>query len=151
MKTHVQLALVIVMILYLLWGLGLLVAPELAHALLSTGPYDATSTALFTAGLFAFVLVFMVAAHEPTRELVHVSATGLLFFGLTAAYLMFVNNSMPQHPGTVFSLIINLGAAGYLLMTLTDFTMRLAATPRKRASKKAKKRKARPKTIKRRR
>jgi len=153
MKTHIQIALVIVMILYLLWALGLLVAPEMVHTSLSTGPFDASSSAMFGAGLFAFVLVFMVAVHEPTRELVFVSATGLLFFGVTAAYQIFISKTMPQHPGTVFTLIINLGVAVYLLITLSESVMSAMTAPASGGAKtvKKKKKKKQAKTAKRRR
>lgn len=152
MKSHIQIALVIVMILYLLWALGLLVAPETVHNSLSTGPFDASSSAMFGAGLFAFVLVFMVAVHEPTRELVFVSATGLLFFGLTAAYQIFISKTMPQHPVTVFTLIINLGVAVYLLITLSESVMSATAAPASKRTKAVKKKKKKQaKTAKRRR
>lgn len=123
MKNHVQSALVIAVILYLGWGLSLLVAPEQMHAILSSGTYDPTTTAMFGAGLFAFALVFLIAAHSPTRETVHASVSGLLFFGFVGLYQMFVAKGMPQTTLTVVSMVVNLAVAIYLLISLTDAAM----------------------------
>jgi hypothetical protein len=133
MKAQVQIALVIVALLYLAWGLALLLAPEQAHALLSTGPYNATTSAMFGAALFAFVTIFFIAAHEPMREIVHASAVGLAFFGVVAAYQMLVANTMPQSPPTVISLMINLAVAVYLLMSLTYAAVEMQGASRKGA------------------
>lgn len=123
MKNHVQSALVIAAILYLGWGLSLLVAPDKMHPLLSTGAYDPVTTAMFGAGLFAFVLVFLIAAHNPLRETVHASVSALLFFGFVGLYQMFVAKGMPQTTLTVVSMVINLAVAIYLLISLTDAAM----------------------------
>jgi len=123
MKNHVQSALVIAAILYLGWGLSLLVAPEKVHPLLSTGTFDPAITAMFGAGLFAFVLVFLIAAHNPLRETVHASVSALLFFGFVGLYQMFVAKGMPQTAMIVISMIINLAVAIYLLIFLTDAAM----------------------------
>jgi len=131
MKNHVQSALVIAVILYLGWGLSLLVAPEQMHATLSSGTYDPTTTAMFGAGLFAFALVFLIAAHSPTQETVHASVSGLLFFGFVGLYQMFVAKGMPQTTLTVVSMIINLAVAIYLLILLTDAAMAMEGGKRK--------------------
>ena len=120
MRVHVQGALAIVMLLYLLWGLAVLVAPQTAHELLSTGPYDPASLCMFGAALFAFATLFMIAAHMPARDIVHAAAVGLAFLGLTAAYLMFIARTMPASAPTVISLAINVTVALYLLISLTE-------------------------------
>lgn len=125
MKSHVQVALVIAAVLYLAWGVSLLVAPEWSHLVISSEPFDPTTTALFGAGLFAFVIVFFIAAHRPERETVHAAVTGLLLIGVVAAYQMFVSRSMPQSSWTVLSLVIDLSIAFYLLMALTETAMAL--------------------------
>jgi drug/metabolite transporter (DMT)-like permease len=131
-KTQVQVALVIAALLYLAWGLGMLLAPELAHQMLSTAPQNPATAAMFTAALFAFAVVFFIGAHEPAHEVVHAAAAGLLFFGVAAAYQMFAAKTMIASPATVASLIINLGAAFFLLLSLTEGGMRVAAAPRAR-------------------
>lgn len=138
MKNHVQSALVIAVILYLGWGLSLLVAPEQMHAILSSGTYDPTTTAMFGAGVFAFALVFLIAAHSPTRETVHASVSGLLFFGFVGLYQMFVAKGMPQTTLTVVSMVVNLAVAIYLLISLTDAAMAMEGG--KRAKPKARRR-----------
>jgi len=138
MKNHVQIALLIAAVLYLGWGVGLLVAPESMHPLLSTWRYDPAMTAMFGAGLFAFVLVFLIAAQNPTHEMVHASVSGLLFFGFVGLYQMFVAKGMPQNAMTVISMVINLAIAIYLLISLSDVAMGLGGGKRK-TKKKAKK------------
>ncbi|MEK7840006.1 MAG: hypothetical protein AAB252_02400 [Pseudomonadota bacterium] len=140
MKNHVQSALVIAAILYLGWGLSLLVAPEQMQALLSSGTYDPTTTAMFGASLFAFVLVFLIAAHNPTQETVHASVSGLLFIGFVGLYQMFVAKGMPQTTLTVLSMVINLAVAIYLLITLTDAAMVVGGGKRGKAKPKARRR-----------
>ncbi len=120
MKAHVQVALSLVALLYLSWGLGLLLVPGPAHGLLSLEPYNVTTAAMFGASLFAFATLFLIAAHAPERDIVYVSAVALLFIGFTAAYQMFVVKSMPQSVMTVISLVLNLGTASYLLISLTE-------------------------------
>lgn len=133
MKSHVQGALMIVMSLYLLWGMGVLVAPEAAHGLLSSSHYDPASFSMLGAALFSFATLFMIAAHAPERGTVHAAAVGLVFLGFTAAYLMFIAKTMPASPVTVVSLAINVGAATYLLISLTEGAAEIgAAAPRAR-------------------
>lgn len=125
MKNHVQIALVIAALLYLVWGLSLLVAPEWANQMLSSSPINATTSSLFGAGLFAFVIVFLIAAHRPGRETVHAAVTGLLFIGVVTAYQLFIAKAMPQTSWTVISLVINIAVALYLLMALTESALNL--------------------------
>lgn len=125
MKNHVQIALVIAALLYLVWGLSLLVAPEWANQMLSSSPINETTSALFGAGLFAFVIVFLIAAHRPGRETVHAAVTGLLFIGVVTAYQLFIAKTMPQTSWTVISLVINIALALYLLMALTESALSL--------------------------
>lgn len=125
MRNHVQVALVIAALLYLFGGLFMLLAPESAHTLFSTGPHDPAASALLTAALIAFATIFLIAAHEPTRALTHVAVVGMLFLGLTWAYQMFIAQSLPRGAVTVSAMIINLVVAGYLLIAQSDAVMRL--------------------------
>jgi hypothetical protein len=144
MKTHVQIALVIAAMLYLAWGLSLLVAPEWANQMLSSSPLNTTTSALFGAGLFAFVIIFFIAAHRPGRETVHAAVTGLLFTGVVGAYQLFIAKTMPQTSFTVVSLAINVAVALYLLMALTESALSLEEGRKvSSASRRPKARKAR--------
>ena len=81
MKTQVQIALLVAGGLYLLWGIGFMSAPQQVQHLMSTGAYDVASVAMLTASLFAFVMLFVLAAGNPERDMVIASATALLFLG----------------------------------------------------------------------
>lgn len=138
MTNHVQVALVVVALLYLSGGLFMLLAPESAQTLLSTAPRDPVASALLTAALFAFATIFLLAAHEATRALTHVAVVGLLFLGLTWAYQMFIAQSLPRGTVTVTALIINLVVAVYLLIAQSDAVARLetaSAVPAARRGK----------------
>lgn len=120
MKAQVQVALVLAAVLYLLWGLGMLVAPDRTHALLTTGPYDVATTALLGASLIGFAALFLMAAREPVRPLVRACAVALLFLGVTAGYQMFFSRSIHQAPAVATSLILDLGLAFFLMVALAD-------------------------------
>ena len=137
MKPQVQGALLIVALLYLIWAFAFLVMPEQATAMMSTGPHNPALAAMFAASLFAFGTMFLVAAHEPSREIVHASAVALGFIGATAAIQM-LSKGMPASLMTVVSLIINLGAAVYLFISLTDAAMSMAGGGRGKTRARAK-------------
>ena len=140
MKPQVQGALIIVALLYLIWAFAFLVMPEQATAMMSMGPHNPALAAMFAASLFAFGTMFLVAAHEPSREIVHASAVALGFIGATAAIQM-MSKTMPASLMTVVSLIINLGAALYLFISLTEAAMNMA--PRGRGKSKSRATRAR--------
>jgi len=120
MKAQVQVALTIAAVLYGVWGIGLLLAPDRAHALLTAGPHDVATTALFGASLLGFAALFAITAREPMRPLVHACALSMLFLGLMVGYQMFFLRSMHQAPVTATSLIVDLGLAFYLLVSLAE-------------------------------
>ncbi len=153
MRSEAQFALVIAAFLYLAWGLGVLVAPQATGALLSNEPFNATMTALFGAALFAFSTLFLIGAHDPSREIVHASAVALTLIATVEGYQIWGNRSMPQSPATVFSFIINLGVAAYLLISLSEAMSHRAPVVAKvrRAPRKTKKRKAAARPVKQRR
>lgn len=131
MKFQTQVALVIAAVLFLGWGLALLIKPQAAHALLSTGPNDPAVTAMFGGALFAFAAVFSIAARETAREIVYASAVSLLFLGVVAGYQMLIGKHMPQNPATVISLVATLGISVFLFISMTDAAMNLAGGGRK--------------------
>ncbi len=125
MHHHVQIALVIAALLYLLGGLSMLLAPESAHELLSTGPYDPAGAALLTAAALAFAAIFLIAAHDGSRPVLHMSAVALLFMGVAWAQQMFLAQTAARNVVTVVGLILDLVIAVYLVIALSEGAARL--------------------------
>ncbi len=117
MKTQIQVTLLIAAALYMGWGLTLILAPGTSHALLSLGPYDNVTTAMFGAALLGMMATFVIAAYDPEKEIVRASAVGMAFVGFTAAYLVFITKSMPLSIYTVSSLGIDLVCCGVLFLS----------------------------------
>ena len=70
MKTHVQIALLLLASVYGLWTVGFVAAPRQVHALLSAAAYDPATLAMLTAAMLALVVSFMLTASNPVREMV---------------------------------------------------------------------------------
>jgi hypothetical protein len=120
MKVHIQLNLLIVAALYLLWGLLLFVGQQQAHPLLSNGPYDAMTSSMFAASLFAFVVLFVIALLNPMKELVYASVAALAFLALASLYQLFLSGGMPQNPTTFFGMLISATVAAILFFSMTQ-------------------------------
>lgn len=131
MKAQAQVALVIAAVLYLGWGLALLVKPQATHALLSTALNDPAMTAMFGSAMFAFAAVFFIAWREPVREIVYASAVSLMFLGIVAGYQLLIGKHMPQNLATVMTLVLTLGISVFLFISVTEAAMNLAAGGRK--------------------
>ncbi|MCK7497299.1 MAG: hypothetical protein MZW92_45705 [Comamonadaceae bacterium] len=114
MESLIRFTLIVVAALYLGWALSLILAPEVTQALISSGPHDPVSTAMFGAAMIGMMFMFVIAAYDPERGIVRASAAALAVVGFTAAYLMFVPRAMPLSLITVFSLLVDLGACGVL-------------------------------------
>lgn len=117
MKTQIQVTLLIAAALYMGWGLTLVLAPGTVHPMLSLGPYDSVTTAMFGAALLGMMATFVIAAYDPEKEIVRASAVGMAFVGFTAAYLVFVAKSMPLSVYTVGSLVVDLACCGVLFLS----------------------------------
>ncbi|MFQ5756524.1 MAG: hypothetical protein ACE5H7_10580 [Acidiferrobacterales bacterium] len=122
MKVHVRLNLYIVTALFLLWGVALFMGPEEIQPLLSKGPYDPAVTGMLGASLFAFALLFLMAALNPTKALIHVSVIALGLLSLVAFFQMFISSGMPQNPATFFSLLINLSIGLILFFSVLQLS-----------------------------
>ena len=116
MESAIRALLLLSAALYMGWGLALVLAPEITHTLISYGPYDPATTAMFGAALIGMMVMFVIAAYDPEREIVRASVAGLAVVGFTAAYLVFVANVMPLRPVTVLSLVYDLAACGALFL-----------------------------------
>ncbi len=118
MKVHIQLNLLIVAALYLVWALFLFMGQEQAHPLLSNGPYDAATTSMCGASLFAFVELFIIAFLNPVKELVYASVAALGFLTLVSLYQLFLSGGMPQNPATFFGLLVSATIAAILFFSM---------------------------------
>jgi hypothetical protein len=132
MKTRIQATLLVAAALYMAWGLGLLLAPGTSHGLVSTGPYDSATTAMFGAALLGMMVTFVIAAYDPEKEIVRASAAGLAFVGFTAAYLLFIAKTMPLSASTFLSLVVDLGAAAILFLFEARLDVKRRTAGRKR-------------------
>ncbi len=117
MESQIRFTLLLSAALYMAWGLALVLAPEASHRLISTGAYDPVTTAMFGATVIGVMVMFVIAAYDPEREIVRASAAALAVVGFTAAYLVFIAKLMPLSPVTVISLLVDLGACGMLFLT----------------------------------
>jgi hypothetical protein len=137
MKTQIQFTLLLAAALYMGWGLTLLLAPMVAHALISTGPYDPVVTALLGAALIAFTVTFLIAARDPVKEIVRASSAAMVLIGFTAAFFIFISKSMPLSFVTVVTLLIDLAAAGVLFLAEAKLDLLRHARPVKSRSLRA--------------
>jgi len=139
MKTQIQVTLLIAAALYMGWGLTLILAPGMTHPLLSLGPYDSVTTAMYGAAMLGMMATFVIAAYDPEKEIVRASALGMAFVGFTAAYLMFIAKSMPLSVYTVSSLTVDLACCGVLFLSEArlDFAAKRRPALRGRGKKRA--------------
>jgi hypothetical protein len=108
MKAHVKLGLYIVAAVSVLWGIALFMDPMAVHGVFSEGPYDPAATGLVGAAMFAYALLFFIAALNPVRPLVNASTVALGFFTVAAVFLMFLSAAMPRNLWTFFSTLLYL-------------------------------------------
>ena len=123
MKAHVKLGLYIVAAVSALWGIALFMDPRVVHGVLSGGPYDPAATGLVGAAMFAYALLFFIAALNPIKPLLNASAVALGFFTVAAVFLMFLSAAMPRNLWTFFSTLL------YLLIGLILFFSTLEPRP----------------------
>lgn len=143
MESQIRFTLVIAAALYMGWGLALLLAPQMSHTMVSTGPYDPATTAMFGAAMIGMMIMFVIAAYDPEREIVRASAAGLAVVGLTAAYLIFIAKVMPLRPITVISMLIDLGACVLLFLMEARLDLRKqSAKPKARRKSSTSRRRA---------
>ena len=134
METVIRFTLLLAAALYMGWGLALVLAPDMTHALISHGPYDPATTAMFGAAMIGMMIMFVIAAYDPEREIVRASAAGLVVVGFTAAYLIFIAKAMPLRPITVLSLVFDLTACVVLFLTEARLDLREQTRTKRSAS-----------------
>jgi hypothetical protein len=142
MESMIRSTLLVSAALYMGWGMVLVLAPQQAHAIISVGPYDPVTTAMFGAAMIGMMVMFVIAAYDPEREIVRAAAAGMTVVGFTAAYLIFIAKGMPLSAYTVLSLIVDLGAAAILFLTEARLDLR-KQTKVKRSNGAARRRPAR--------
>jgi len=134
MESQIRFTLLIAAALYMGWGLSLMLAPWASHGLISNGPYDPVSTAMFGAAMIGMMIMFVIAAYDPERVIVRAAAAGLAVVGFTSAYLIFIAKAMPLSPVTVISLLVDLGACAVLFLTEARIDLQEQKKPRRTAS-----------------
>jgi hypothetical protein len=134
MESQIRFTLLIAAALYMGWGLSLVLAPEASHSLISHGPYDPVTTAMFGAAMIGMMIMFVIAAYDPEREIVRAAAAGLAVVGFTSAYLIFIAKAMPLAPITVISLLVDMGACVVLFLTEARIDLQEQKKPRRVAS-----------------
>jgi hypothetical protein len=134
MESQIRFTLLIAAALYMGWGLSLVLAPGASHSLISNGPYDQVSTAMFGAAMIGMMIMFVIAAYDPEREIVRAAAAGLAVVGFTSAYLIFIAKAMPLAPITVISLLVDLGACAVLFLTEARLDLQEQKKPRRVAA-----------------
>jgi len=130
MESQIRFTLLIAAALYLGWGLSLVLAPGTSHGLISIGPYDPVTTAMFGAAMIGMMIMFVIAAYDPEREIVRAAAAGLAVVGFTSAYLIFIAKAMPLGWLTVTSLLVDLGACAVLFLTEARIDLKKQKKPR---------------------
>lgn len=134
MESQIRFTLLIAAALYMGWGLSLVLAPGASHSLISNGPYDPVTTAMFGAAMIGMMIMFVIAAYDPEREIVRAAAAGLAVVGFTSAYLIFIAKVMPLAPITVISLLVDLGACAVLFLTEARIDLQEQKKPRRAVS-----------------
>ena len=134
MQSQIRFTLLIAAALYMGWGLSLMLAPGTSHGLISNGPYDPVTTAMFGAAMIGMMIMFVIAAYDPEREIVRAAAAGLAVVGFTSAYLIFIAKAMPLAPITVISLLVDLGACAVLFLSEARLDLQEQKKPRRAAS-----------------
>ena len=131
MESQIRFTVLIAAALYMGWGLSLVLAPGASHSLISNGPYDPVTTAMFGAAMIGMMIMFVIAAYDPEREIVRAAAAGLAVVGFTSAYLIFIAKAMPLAPITVISLLVDLGACAVLFLTEARIDLQEQKKPRR--------------------
>lgn len=134
MESQIRFTLLVAAALYMGWGLSLVLAPGASHGLISVGPYDPVTTAMFGAAMIGMMIMFVIAAYDPEREIVRAAAAGLAVVGFTSAYLIFIAKVMPLSPITVISLLVDLGACAVLFLTEARIDLQEQKKPRRAAA-----------------
>lgn len=134
MESQIRFTLLVAAALYMGWGLSLVLAPGVSHGLISNGPYDLVTTVMFGAAMIGMMVMFVIAAYDPEREIVRAAAAGLAVVGFTSAYLIFIAKAMPLGPLTVISLVVDLGACAVLFLTEARIDLKEQKKPRRAAT-----------------
>ena len=156
MKNHIQASLVVVSVMFLVWGLGFIMFPQMMHETLSAGSYDPATASLFAAALLGMSLLFLISAQDPQRDVVYGLAATLGFLGIASAIGMLPEGGMHKNVGTLVSLVVTVGVAVYLFVVQSEAVVSApssgggsaAGSARKKPAKKAKKKAAKKKTTK---
>ena len=117
MRIYTQISMLYAAAVYLMWGLGFMLAPADMHKILSAGPYDPAMTAMFTASLLAFAIIIIAFVNFLNRAFITVAIVVMSFLGVTTIYQIAHGNIL-SNLATITTLIINCGVALFLIYSL---------------------------------
>lgn len=120
MKNHIRASLVVVSAMFLVWGVGFIMVPDVMHEALSYGNYDKATAALFAAALVGMSLTFLIVAQDPDRDVVYGLAATLGFLGIATAISMLPEGGIKTNAGTLSSLVLTIGVAIYLFVVQSE-------------------------------
>ncbi len=117
MRIYTQISMLYAAAMYLMWGLGFMLAPADMHKILSAGPYDPATSALFTASLLAYAVIIIAFVSFLNRTFITITIVILAFFGVTAIYQI-VNGQIISNAATISTLVITWGVGLFLAYSL---------------------------------
>lgn len=120
MKSRIQACLVMIAIVFLVWGLGFVLIPKTVHEALSYGPYDPATANLFAASMLGMSLIFLINAQDPHPDQVYGLAAALAFLAIAAALGMLPEGGLQTNAGTIASLVVTIGVALFLFIVQSN-------------------------------
>ena len=130
MKSYIRASLLIVSVIFALYGLGFIFNPQVVHGMLSPGTYDPATSGLIAAFLLAMSLIFLFEAQDPLTDRVQGLALALAMLGI-ALVLGILNGGWVKVNGvTLFSVIITLGMSIYLFIVESESVTASVASSR---------------------
>ena len=120
MKSYIRGSLLVVSVMFTLFGLGFIFFSQGMHELLSKGTYDLATTSLVSASLLGMALIFLIEAQDPDRERVYGLASTLGILGIAILLGILNNDSMQANGATLFALIVTLGFSIYLFIVQSE-------------------------------
>ena len=117
MRIYTQISMLYAAAVYLMWGIGFMLAPTEMHKILSAGPYDPAISALFTASLLAFAVIIIAFVNFLNRAFITITIVIVAFLGVTAIYQM-ANGQIISNAATISTLVITCGVGLFLAYSL---------------------------------
>ena len=131
MKSYIRASLLIVSVIFALYGLGFIFNPQVVHGMLSPGTYDPATSGVIAAFLLALSLIFLFEAQDPLTDRVQGLALALAMLGIALVLGILNGGWIKVNGATLFSVIITLGMSIYLFIVESEsVTASVAASSR---------------------